>query len=151
MEVGVFTGRAEELRPIAEAWRNEHKASDWDIEADIEEHLNDLQSLISSYKSDLLVLMDKVPVGYMGLTVFKNPMGTELFTNEHYFYIIPEKRGGMGAVRLIRAAQNWAKTKGCKFLLLNASNIASNLHDNTCRLYEKLGFRHFETTYIQRV
>ena len=151
MEVKIFTGRAEELRPIAEIWREENKALDWDIEVNVGEHLNDLQGLIDSGESDLLVLSGAVPVGYMGLTRFKNPIGTEFFANEHYFYIIPEKRGGMGAVRLIRAAKEWSKSKGCKFLLLNASNIASDLHDNVCKLYEKLGFRHFETTYVSGV
>ena len=116
----------------------------------MEKHLADLQDMIDSDGKDLLVYGDP-PVGYMGLSMFKNPLGTEMFANEHYWYIVPEKRRGAGAIRLMIAAQEWAVQKGCEYLLMTASKLASNLHDNVCNLYMKTGFSHFETTYIKRV
>ena len=147
--IEIFTRRAEELRHVAEFWQKE-SVKDFGMEIDIEEHLDDLQNMIDSDTADLLVLGDP-PVGYMGLTTFKNPLGTELFANEHYWYIIPEKRRGMGTIRLMRAAQEWVISKGCTHILMTASKLASDLHDNVCKLYEKTGFEHFETTYIKRI
>ena len=147
--VRIFTGEAEELRHIAEFWEQESVA-DFGIEIDIKEHLNDLQDMINSDNKDLLVVGDP-PYGYMGISTFINPLGTELMANEHYWYIIPKRRRGMGAIRLMRAAQEWAITKGCSHLLMTASKLASDLHDNVCKLYEKTGFSHFETTYIKRI
>jgi len=146
--VKIYTGEAEDLRHIAEAWQNEH--NEYGFEMLIDKHLEDLQDMIDSDGKDLLVLGNP-PAGYMGLTTFINPLGTELFANEHYWYIVPEKRSGIGALRLLRAAQYWAVSKGCKCLLMTASKLASDMHDSVCRLYEKTGFEHFETTYIKRI
>jgi len=147
--VKISRGKAEDLRWIAEQWRQE-SVKCFGIEKNTNEHLADLQDMIDSDNKDVLVVGDP-PFGYMGLTIFKNPLGTELFANEHYWYIVPEKRRGSGGVRLMMAAQEWAVSKGCEYLLMTASKLASDLHDNVCRLYEKAGFSHFETTYIKRV
>lgn len=146
--IKIYTGRAEDLRHIAEHWQGEH--NDFGFEMSMDEHLADLQDMIDSEGKDLLVLGEP-SIGYMGLTTFKNPLGTELFANEHYWYIVPEKRRGAGALKLIRAAQKWAIQKGCDYLLMTASKLASDLHDNVCRLYSITGFSHFETTYIKRI
>ena len=147
--VRVFTGTADSLRHIAEFWQEE-SVKDFGMTIDIEEHLDDLQEMIDADNKDLLVIGDP-PYGYMGIGTFKNPLGTELMANEHYWYIIPEKRRGMGAIRLMKAAQEWAISKGCSHLLMTASKLASGLHDNVCKLYERTGFSHFETTYIKRI
>ena len=146
--VEIYTGKAEGLRHIAEHWEKEY--NDFGFEMTMAEHLADLQDMIDSDNKDVLVLGDP-PVGYIGMTTFKNPMGDGLFANEHYWYIIPKRRSGGGALRLMRAAQEWAVNKGCDYLLMTASKLASGLHDNVCKLYIKTGFEHFETTYIKRV
>ena len=132
---------------MAECWEKECK--DLGFEVSVDRHLQDLQKLIDSNDSDLIVLGDP-PVGYLGIIRFINPLGTEMFANEHYWYIVPDKRG-IGAIRLMKAAQEWAVNKGCKYLLMTASKLASDMHDKVCRIYEKTGFEHFETTYIKRV
>lgn len=147
--VKIFDGKAEDLRPIADLWSKE--AGGFGIGVNVDEHLADLQDLIDSPDKDLLVLYNGNPIGYMGIIRFKNPLGKEYFANEHYWYIAPERRGGTGAVKLIQAAQEWALQKGCQYLLMSASRLASPMHDKVCRLYEKLGFEHFETTYIKGI
>lgn len=147
MQILRFTGDTSALKVVAESWRRECNGNAMGIDLDMDVHLADLQRLADSPDSDLFVLYDGEPVGYMGLTVFQSPIGNQRIANEHYWYIIPSKRG-ISALRFLKAAQEWAKEKGCSHLLMNASCLASDLHDGVCKLYEHKGMKRFETTYI---
>ena len=89
-------------------------------------------------------------VGVMGIVIFKSPIGTEMMATEHFLYVLGRHRG-LGSIKLIRYAKKWAKEKGCSHIIFNASKMASDLHDNVCKLYERLGMKHFETVYIQDI
>jgi GNAT superfamily N-acetyltransferase len=71
-------------------------------------------------------------------------------TGEHFFsrtrfgadyivYVLPEHRGGTAAVRLVRALERWAASKGATEMLLGVS-VGSD-DERTARLYERLGYR----------
>ena len=152
MEIKLFNDDIETLRPIAESWREEMRANEFGIIADdIDKFLTELGSMASKADSDLLVLYDgDEPVGYIGLQYFDSPLGEQRMANEHYFFVIPEKRG-LASMRLIKNAKFIAKLKGCSHLILNASNLASNMHDKICGFYEKSGMKLFETSYISEV
>lgn len=54
-------------------------------------------------------------------------------------YIVPEHRGGIHAVRLIRAFEKFCKERGCVEVTLSSSaEISTELAE---RLYTKLGYR----------
>ena len=148
----VFNGDVEALRPIAEAWQKEGLGNKFNLSMDVDEHLKDLNRMVCGTDSDLLVLFDANanPVGYMGLTTFTNPLGKEKIANEHYWYVLPEKRG-IGSLRLFNRAIEWAKFTGCSHIIMNASKMASGLHDDICKLYEKLGMKKFETAFIKEI
>jgi len=137
------------LIPLAAAWLREAR-TDFGIDLDIETHLNDMQEYMNSDKADVLALQtdDGKIVGYMGIRSFPNPLGRGFDAYEHLMFVHPDYRG-MGAVRLIRAAENWAKYHGCNHLILNASYMASAGCDRVCKLYEKMGYRPFEKSYIR--
>ena len=107
--------------------------------------------MIFNDNTDVLMLIDADEViGIMGLQKFKSPFGKEYITNEHYLFV---KQGHSlsGGQRLIGEAGRWAKEHGCSHLILNASNVASGLHDKVCNLYKHLGLSKFETSYIKEI
>ena len=55
------------------------------------------------------------------------------------FYIRPEHRGGSAAVRLLRAAENWAKSMGCKELYMGHS--VGGKVDQMKQFYLRNGYR----------
>ncbi len=152
MDVKLFTGDIETLRPVVEAWQDIVIDNEFGIIAnDVDKFLIGLGELASNSDSDLLVLCDGGdPIGYIGLNYFMSPLGDQRMANEHFFFVIPEKRG-LGSMRLLKAAKALAKEKGCTHFIMNASNLASDLHDKVCDFYERLGMEKFETSYISEV
>ena len=148
----LFKDDIEKLRPIADAWQEECMADDFGILADdVDRYLGELQSMAASDDADLLVLYEgRQPVGYIGLQYFDSPLGNQKMANEHFFYVIPDKRG-IASMRLMKLAKQCAKAKGCSHVIFNASNLASGLHRKVCRLYERMNMKHFETSYISEV
>lgn len=119
--------------------------------------LNDLVDLAwsdtYSFGSTLFVLFDEQEniVGVLGLFVVKSSIGHELMANEHYWYVLKDHRKGRLAIGLINKAREWAKEKLCTHFLMNASMMISEDHDQVCELYQRIGMKKFETTYIQEI
>jgi len=138
-----------DLSGIAKSFR-EHCNNGFDICTDPELLVKDLTGLIDNDSAALFVLRNDIQVvGIMGMTVFKNPFGWEKIGNEHYWFVLPEYRGH--SMKLFRAAKKWAKHMGCTFFMCNASNLASDMHDKICLIYEKMGMKKFETSYIKKI
>ena len=148
MEIKVFTGTAEPLRHIANAWEDDVLDNKFKIEVSADKLLIDLTRIANSEDSDLVVLYDEEPIGFIGIQYFDNPLGNQKMANENYFYVLPEKRG-LSSIRLLKEAKKVAKSKGCSHFIMNASNLASDMHDKICKLYERLGMARFETAYIE--
>jgi len=143
------------LTTIVLIWREETNLDVFGMEFRLNEALNDLRQLVLNDKSELLLLIDermetKKVVGFMGITIFKSPVGEQEIANEHYWYVMPEHRG-IGSIKLLKKAREWAIKKGCSHFMINASNMASDYHNKMCGLYEKLGMMKFETTYIENL
>ncbi len=61
------------------------------------------------------------------------------------FYIIPEKRGTLLGMRLIKALKQWAGENKCSEVRLS---IASGINEERVgRMYKRLGFEPFGTVY----
>ena len=152
MKAEIFKGRVEELRHIAEAWQLEAQGNDMGILVEnVDKYLAALHLLAYGDMSHLLVLYDgETPVGLLGLNYFESPLGPQKVANEHYFFVIPKKRGH-SSMRLIKEAKVLARMMGCSHLIMNASNLASDLHDRVCKVYEKMNMTHFETSFITEI
>lgn len=137
----------EALRPVAEAWAKEACGQQFGIEINADAHLLDLDRLANSPTSALLVLVQAVPVGYIGIEFWQNPLGSELAASEKYWYVAPQARG-RDSIRLLKEARKYAKQVGAAYMFFTASKLASESHDAVCKLYEHNGFKAFETTYI---
>ena len=152
MEIRLLNDDIETLRPIVESWQENIQDNDFGIIADdIDKYLTELSNMVLRPDADLIVLYDKeTPVGYIGLNYFESPLGNQRMANEHFFFVIPEKRG-LSSMRLLKGAKYLAKLKGCSHIIFNASNLASELHDKICKFYEKSEMKKFETSYISEV
>lgn len=136
------------LQPLMVMWSHEANKS-FGIDIDVNISMQTLQKMVDNEGSDVIGLFnDKGIIGYIGIMSFANPIGKGKYANEHLWYVHPDHRGSMGSLRLIGGALEWAKEHGCTQFILNASELASSMHDRVCALYEKLGLRRFETSYI---
>lgn len=137
------------LAPLAQKWLAEGDGS-FGIDMDVQTHLGDMQRLADGEDSGVLALLDgeDVIVGYMGIFRFANPIGRGFVANEHMLFVHPDHRG-VGGIKLVRAAESWSQQHQCTHLILNASYLASSLCDRVCTLYERLGYRKFEQTFIK--
>ena len=152
MNVIIYKDDVEALKPIVSSWKEIASKNEFGIKVvDENKYLLDLCRMTMNPRSDLLVLFDDIrPVGYLGLEYFDSPMGNQVIANEHYWYVLPESRG-IGSMRLMKTAMQLAKLRGCSNLIMNASNLASDLHDKVCKLYEKMEMKKFETSYIKEL
>lgn len=88
----------------------------------------------------LLVLTIKdVVQGMIGAFVFDHPVSGERTASETFWWTEPEHRGG--GVRLMRAAENWARNAGAKRMQMIAPE------ERVGKFYEKLGYTQVEITY----
>jgi GNAT superfamily N-acetyltransferase len=139
------------LTPIAKRWLAEADFDRFGLDSRLAKGLEDLNELIAGVHSDLFMLMkDEQHIGFAGIRSFMSPVGENLIAEEHYLYVLPEYRGRGGLI-LLRAAREWAKENMCTHLIMNASTLASKLHDKVCKLYEYMDMKKFETSYICEV
>ena len=141
-------GDLKELTPIAERWIEEADFERFGLDRNLMAGMKDLGGLITGQHTDLIMLIegDKT-VGFIGVKSFMSPLGDNLISEEHYFYVLPKHRGRGGLI-LIDAVKEWAKQNMCTHLILNASCLASGQHDRICELYERMGMIKFETSYV---
>lgn len=144
----------ERLKPIALEWKETCNGKDFGIDLKPETFLSHLTDMINDTDSELFLLVklhkrEKI-VGFMGAVIFQSPLGNQNIANEHFWFISGKHRG-RGTLLLYRAIKEWAKEKGCMHLIMNASCLASNMHDRICHFYEAIGFRKFETSFIKEL
>jgi len=151
MEIREFRrGNAAVLRPLVERWRKEAN-TDMGLHLMVDFVLAELQAMIDAPDSDvLLLILDDVIGGFMGIQTIRSSTGPELLAAEHFWYVAPEKRG-RGALRMIDAAKQWAKDRNLGHMLFNASFLASDKADDVARLFERKGMTKFEVSYLAEI
>lgn len=104
-----------------------------------------LQMFVSMIASPdcLLLVAEKGEeiIGAMLAMITPQWFSDELVANELTVFVAPQHRGGMAAVRLIRAYIEWAKSKGAKDIQLGVSTGVKV--EETAALYRKLGLKQF--------
>lgn len=68
--------------------------------------------------------------------------------SELVFWIEPEHRGGMAAVRLLKAAEKDAREKGVQ---VNRMAVMSSSPEQAAKLYERMGYSLTECYYSKRL
>ena len=137
--------------PLAYEWQNESHGKALGVTVDARYGLADLARRMTDPSCVVLGLVTDDEVhGFMSLQEFASPLGPERMMNEHFFYVGAKHRG-IGSMRLLKAAREVTKQRGCSHLLLSASHVAAEKPDRVCKLYEKIGAKPFETTMIVEV
>lgn len=75
--------------------------------------------------------------GYCGY-VTEYFFGKDLIACDLGLFVEPSRRGGMTAIRLIKAFEDWAKSKGAKEVCPGTTTMVAP--ERTSRLYERLGY-----------
>lgn len=150
MEVVEYKGDVQELKTLADLWKARANSSEFNMDLDWSHVRIRLRQMVDNEYMDLLTLQsDKGNVlGFMGIVMLPSPLDGKPWAREHFFYVRPEHRGP-GGIKLIHAAEAWAKKYECSALLLTASRLASAKHDRVEKLYERMDYKPFETTYIK--
>lgn len=65
--------------------------------------------------------------------------GSDILAYDMGLFVDPSKRGGMAAIRLIKAFENWAQFKNAKEVCPGTTTMVAS--DRTSKLYEKLGYK----------
>ena len=140
------------LAPILEMWKQEANGEEFGMALEVDACIEGMRVMVVADNADLLMLNvgDNI-VGFIGMTIFKSPLSDERIANEHYFFVHPKYRKGKNALKLLKAAEDWAEEHKCDHLMMNASCLASDMYPNVCRLYERKNFKTFEKTFIKKL
>lgn len=82
-------------------------------------------------------------IGMLAATVVRHPVDGALTGSEIAWWIEPEFRGGSAAVRLLEAAEAWAKNMGARRFQM----VAPTANARVGELYRRRGYAEVETTW----
>jgi GNAT superfamily N-acetyltransferase len=66
---------------------------------------------------------------------------------EMFWWVAPEFRGGVSAMKLLRALEWWAASKGCQSISM--ISLPKLTHSPAASLYQRIGYRASEQTFIR--
>jgi GNAT superfamily N-acetyltransferase len=84
-------------------------------------------------------------VGMLGAVYTEAFFSAAKVAAELSWWVDPEYRGRKESVGLVKAYENWAKSKGVKAVNMMDLTLLNELGP----LYEKLGYTKYETTYVK--
>jgi len=89
--------------------------------------------------------VDGIAQGILMMVAFDHSYGPVRVSKDSMWWIDPTHRGGTAAVRMLDAAEEWARSRGCAF-----GGIAGMGGDpNIARLLERRGYRAAEVHYLK--
>jgi GNAT superfamily N-acetyltransferase len=101
------------------------------------------RQLLGGLGTILVLEHDGALVGMIGLHCAPHFLSLEMMAGEVFWWVDPSRRGH--GLRLLRAAEAWARDQGAVSLQLIAPD------ERVERLYERLGYRAIERTYLRRL
>jgi len=99
--------------------------------------LSVIDSLAAGEDSALLVT--NTLDGVIGLVAKVHPFGEDVMAQEIVWWVDPAARKNGTGTKLLRAAEDWARDRGAKTMLMVAPNDAVGLY------YNSIGYKPFET------
>lgn len=81
-------------------------------------------------------------VGMIGMALSPHLISGELYASELFWFVDPGARGSTG-IRLLRAAEKWARDKGARAIQMTAPD------DFAAHIYERLHYRLMERVYVR--
>lgn len=91
----------------------------------------------------LLLVTGEPCNGMIGVLAFQHPMSGQIVSSEMFWWVEPDVRGQ--GVRLLRAAEEWARSVGSERMMMIAPD------DRVGEFYERVGYERVETTWMRRL
>ena len=139
------------LTPLLAAWRESvaEQSARLGIPLSVETALETFRNLAESPNAAVLAAVDEREIsGVMGLYLTPYHMGAAMMAHECCFFVLPTRRSA--GVRLLRAAEQWARAKRADSLIVTASRLAGDA-DRAGRFFAASGFTEFERSYLKGV
>lgn len=108
-------------------------------------HITTLAADLMASDSSVLLLLERPdgPRGMLGMFTYAHPFSGERVAYGLVWWVDPEVRGD--GVRLLRAAEAWAKKRGAVVVQMAAPNGGE-----TGEIYERLSYHPVETAFARR-
>jgi GNAT superfamily N-acetyltransferase len=92
-------------------------------------------------------------VGFFALSALEHMLSGERYAEEAGWWVEPTYRSGTLGPRLLRAAEDWARTHDCAFLKLAApfDPVNDTVASHVGRFYQRQGYQPIETAFFKRV
>ena len=92
----------------------------------------------------LLLVSDRDGVdGMLGMYIYAHPLSGEKMPAEAFWWMSPEKRGGLAAFRMLKQAEEWVKMRGLPMVHMVAPD------ERVARVYTKRGYRPLEMHFYK--
>lgn len=95
----------------------------------------------------LVAEMGGIVVGMIALFVFAHPLSAQRTAGELCWWVEPEARGA--GVRLMKAAEVWARAHGAETLQMIAPMESDEAKPPVATVYERAGYRLAELAYVK--
>lgn len=139
----------DKLYPIRLAWEKDAQWKEFGFTPNAIRFLETLYYLTTEHV--LFVMEDNEEIkGLMGLVLDQLSFADEILAEERFFYVLPESRGP-NSVKFLKYVIQQAKDLGADQFCITASHVASNKSDKVAKLYERLGFKLYESTFIKEI
>jgi GNAT superfamily N-acetyltransferase len=134
------------LKPILKNWESAvHGQTALEVSAD--HALQSMVRMIEGAESDVLAAMHKnCLAGIIGVYVSASHVGPQIIGHECLFYVYPQFRGA--GIKLIIAAEAWAKSRGAMAMIMNASAAAGSM-ERADRFFSAKGYSMLERSRIK--
>ena len=150
MSIEYFTGETEELRELIKSWHSEQNGSDFGLDLQVDSALYELDEWRKGEETAIIIqVVDGKVVGFLCVFCVDSLFVGRKVAIEKYWFVMPDHR--MAGVKLLHEARKWAKENNCTHLIMIASNLASDMYETVSRIFEKMGMKVFETSYITEV
>ena len=84
--------------------------------------------------------------GMLGVLDYPFYLSNARTAQELFWWVDPSKRGGGSAVRMLKAAEEWAKSRGCVSMMMIGLNNDGGKAES---LYSRMSYQKRETSYVR--
>lgn len=110
-----------------------------------------LRNLIESEQGSLLIAENESgPIGFLGALIYPFYFNFDHLTGQEVFWWVDKEHRKTGAgLALLELTEAWAKSNGAKSFSMVA--LQGSMPDRMAKLYQSMGYRPNEYSYIKRV
>jgi L-amino acid N-acyltransferase YncA len=142
--------RRDDLPQCLDLNKIQHKESNFrDLPLDLHKLKNSYLNAINNPRLKVFVMeVDGKIVGCCAVSLNQYLWNYDCFVSDHFYYIYPEHRRGMAALKLYKAVHDWAKSNRAVEIHFNYAHGNDNRMD---LLLGKLGYKKYSENYRKMV